>query len=128
VVLPFDSDTPLPAIKRAKRQGIYVVSVDRGLREPVADVYLAGDNRAFGRKAAEFMAEKLGGKGNIVILEGMPVEINTERVEGFREAMSKHPEIKILDSQPGNWNRQDAVRVMQGFLAKYPKIDAVWAS
>ena len=51
VVLPFDSDTPLPSIKKAKQQGIYIVSIDRGLREPVADLYLAGDNNSFGTKS-----------------------------------------------------------------------------
>ncbi|HLL89033.1 MAG TPA: ABC transporter substrate-binding protein [Tepidisphaeraceae bacterium] len=128
VVLPFDSDTPLPAIKKAKRQGVYVVSVDRGLREDVADVYLAGDNRAFGRKAAEFMAERMNGQGNIVVMRGMPVEIDQERVDGFLEVIKKHPGIKVLDQQPGMWNRQTAHGVMQNFLTKYPKIDAVWGS
>lgn len=128
VVLPFDSDTPLPAVMDAKSRGVFVVSVDRGLRQPVADLYIAGDNRAFGRKSAEYMAQKLGGKGNIVILRGMPVEIDTERYEGAMEVFNQHPEIKVLGAQPGNWNRQDAYRVMQGFLTQHPKIDAVWAS
>jgi ribose transport system substrate-binding protein len=128
VVLPFDSDTPLPAIKKAGRQGIYIVSVDRGLREPVADIYLAGDNAAFGRKSAEYMVQKLNGKGNIVILRGMPVEIDTERYEAAMAVFNKSPGIKVLDAQPGNWNRADAHNVMQNFLTKYNKIDAVWAS
>ena len=128
VVLPFDSDTPLPAIKKADRQGIYIVSVDRGLREPVAAVYVAGDNAAFGRKSAEYMVQKLNGKGNVVILRGMPVEIDTERYEAAMAVFKKSPDIKVLDAQPGNWNRADAHNVMQNFLTKYPKIDAVWAS
>jgi ribose transport system substrate-binding protein len=128
VVLPFDSDTPLPAIKRAKDQGVYIVSVDRGLREPVADVYIAGDNAAFGRKSAEYMVEKLGGKGSIVILRGLPVEIDAERYNAAMEVFNKHPEIKVLGAQPGNWNRQDAHKVMQNFLTQFPQIDAVWAS
>lgn len=128
VVLPFDSDTPLPAIRRAKQRQVFVVSVDRGLREPVADIYLAGDNRAFGRKAAEYMVEKLGGKGNIVILRGMPVEIDNERYQAAMEVFNQHPGIRVLGAQPGNWNRTDAHRVMQNFLTQFPRIDAVWAS
>jgi ribose transport system substrate-binding protein len=128
VVLPFDSDTVVPSLRKAKAQGIYIVSVDRGLREPIADVYIAGDNKAFGKKSAEYMVEKLNGKGNIVILRGMPVEIDAERFDSAMEVFKAHPEIKVLGAQPGNWNKQDAHAVMQNFLTQFDKIDAVWAS
>ncbi len=128
VVLPFDSDTPLPAIKKAKAQGIYIVSIDRGLREPVADLYLAGDNKSFGAKSAQFMCDKLNNKGSIVILRGLPVEIDTERYEAAMDVFKKHPDIKVLGAQPGNWNKQDAHTVMQNFLTQFDHIDAVWAS
>ncbi|MEX0775694.1 MAG: substrate-binding domain-containing protein [Phycisphaeraceae bacterium] len=128
VVLPWDSDGPLPAIKEAKRQGVYVVSVDRGLREPVADIYIAGDNRAFGRKAAQYMVEKLGGKGKIVILRGLPVEIDAERHDTAMGVFKQHSGVEVLGAQPGNWHREDAYKVMQNFLTQFPQIDAVWAS
>jgi ribose transport system substrate-binding protein len=128
VVLPFDSDTPLPAVRRAKQRGVFVVSVDRGLREPVADVYVAGDNAAFGRKAAAFIAERLGGQGRIVVLRGMQVEIDTERYEAAIAELEQHPGIEVLGVEHGNWNRQDAHAVMQTFLTKFDEIDAVWAA
>lgn len=128
VVLPFDSDTPLPAIKNAKAQGVYVVSVDRGLREPVADIYVSGDNRAFGRESARFMAEKLNGEGKIVILRGMQVEIDVERYEGAMEVFNQHEGIEVLGAEHGNWNRANAHDVMAAFLTKFDHIDAVWAS
>jgi ribose transport system substrate-binding protein len=128
VVLPFDSDTVVPSLKKAKAQGIYIVSVDRGLREPIADVYIAGDNKAFGRKSAEYMVKKLNGNGNIVILRGMPVEIDAERFDSAMEVFKAHPGIKVLGAQPGNWNKQDAHTVMQNFLTQFDHIDAVWAS
>jgi ribose transport system substrate-binding protein len=127
-VLPFDSDTPLPALKKAKAQGVYVVVVDRKLREPIADLYIAGDNRAFGRMAAEFTARKLDGKGSIVTLRGLPVEIDAERFDAFSAVMKQHPGIKLLGAQLGNWNRQDAHAVMATFLTRFDHIDAVWAS
>ena len=127
-VLPFDSDTPLPPLKRAKEQGVYLVVVDRALRDPIADLYIAGDNKAFGRKAAEFMVKKLNGKGSIVALRGLPVEIDAERFDAFDAVIKKADGIKLLAAQPGNWNRQDAHNVMQTFLTKFDHIDAVWAS
>lgn len=128
VVLAHDSAALTPKVKEIHANGVYTVSVDRGLTEECVDVYLAGDNPGFGRKAAEYMAEKLGGKGNILILEGMAVEINKERVNGFKEVISKFPGIKVLDSQPGEWDKAKAYSVTQTMLIKHPQVDAIWTS
>jgi len=128
VVLAYDSSTITPTIKKAKDKGIYVVSVDRGLTDPVQDVYIAGDNPGLGKVAAEYMGAAMGGKGNMVVLEGIPSVINTERVQAFNDVMkAKYPGIKILDSQPADWSTQKGLEVMQTYLQKYPQIDAVWA-
>jgi ribose transport system substrate-binding protein len=128
VVLAYDSSTLTPTIKKAKEKGIYIVSVDRGLTEPVQDVYIAGDNPGLGKVSAEYMGPAMNGKGNMVVLEGIPCEINTQRVQAFNDVMkAKFPGIKILDSQPANWSTDKGYEVMQNYLQKYPQIDAVWA-
>ncbi len=127
VVLAYDSSSLTPVVKKAFEKGIYVVSVDRGLTEPVQQVYIAGDNPGLGQVSAEWMAKAMGGKGDIVVIEGIPCVINTERVDTFKETMAKKaPGIKILDSQPGNWDTQKALEIMTNYLQKYKKIDAVW--
>jgi ribose transport system substrate-binding protein len=73
------------------------------------------------------MVDKLGKKGNIVVLEGIPCTVNTDRVAAAKEVFAAYPDIKILDEQPANYNRQKGYEVMQNFLTKNPKIDAVWA-
>ena len=127
VVLATESAALTPIAKKAHNKGVFIVNVDRGFTEPVADVFLEGDNKAFGRKAAEFIATKLGGKGNIVILEGIPCTVNTDRVNAFKEVLTRYPDIKILGQQPAMWNREKGLNVMQTFLTQFPKIDAVWA-
>ena len=127
-VLPFDSDTPLRPLRRAKEQGVYLVVVDRALREPIADLYVAGDNAKFGEAAADFMWRKLDGKGDVVALRGLPVEIDAERFDAWSTVMKQHPGVKVLAAQPGNWNRQDAHNVMATFLTRFDHIDAVWAA
>ena len=128
VVLAYDSATVTPAIKKAKEKGIYVVSVDRGLTEEVQDVYIAGDNPGLGQVSAEYMGKAMGGKGKMVILEGIPCVINSERVDTFKAVMkAKFPAIEILESQPANWDTQKGLEVMQTYLQKYKQIDAVWA-
>ena len=127
VVLAHESGPLTPVAKRVAERGVYLVNVDRGFTDPVADVYLAGDNAAFGRKSAEFVAQEMNGSGRLVILTGVPSTVDTERVEAAMEVFEKYPDIEVLDRQPGDWNRDKAMNAMQAMLAKHPAIDAVWA-
>ena len=114
--------------KMAKQQGVYLAVVSNPLPEPVQDVFLNGDNRGFGRAAAEAMGKLLNGKGDIVIMEGIPCPINSERVGGFREVLAaKYPGIRVLASQSANWNTEKGWALMENYLQKFSKIDGVWA-
>ena len=114
--------------KIAKQQGVYLAVVSNPLPEPVQDVFLNGDNRGFGRAAAEAMGKLLNGKGDIVIMEGIPCPINSERVGGFREVLAeKYPGIRVLASQSANWNTEKGLALMENYLQKFSKIDGVWA-
>lgn len=128
VVLATESAPITPVAKKAKQRGIYIVNVDRGFLEPVADIFLEGDNKAFGRRSAEYMVERLGGKGQIVILRGIPSTVDTDRYEAAMAVFNRYPDIKVLAAQPGMWNQQKALEVMHSYLAQFKKIDAVWAS
>jgi ribose transport system substrate-binding protein len=90
-------------------------------------VYVAGDNPGLGRVSAEWMAKEMDSKGKMVVLEGIPCVINTERVEAFKEVMKKFPGIEIMDSQPAYWSTQKGLEIMENYLQKYDQIDAVWA-
>jgi ribose transport system substrate-binding protein len=128
VVLATESAPLTPVAKQAKQRGIFLVNVDRGFLEPVADIFIEGDNKAFGRKSAQFMAEKLGGEGKIVILRGIPSTVDTDRYAAAMEVFNEYPGIEVLASQPGMWNRQKSLEVMQSYLVSHPQIDAVWAA
>ena len=73
------------------------------------------------------MAEALNGKGKVVVLEGIPCVINSERVDAFNDVIAQHPGIEILDSQPAYWSTQKGLEIMENYLQKYDEIDAVWA-
>ena len=79
-----------------------------------------------GNIAAEYLIQKLGGKGDIVALRGSPTVIDNQRFDTFM-GLIKDTQIKVLDSKYANWNRDDGFKVMQDFLTRFPKIDAVWA-
>lgn len=129
VIFPFESASLTKPVAQVKQKGVYVTVVDRGLTDTSAqDAYVAGDNTAFGKLPAEFMAKTLNGKGNIVALRGIPTTLDNERFDAFTSVMKQHGDIKLLDAKYGNWNRDDAFKVMQDFLTRFKHIDAVWAA
>jgi len=127
VVLAHQSGPVTPVVEQAAEEGIYIVSVDRGLTKPIADTYIRGDNAGLGRVSAQWMAEQLNGQGKIVALEGIPSVINKERVQAFEGVMDQYPGIEILESQPANWSTQKGLEIMENYLQKYDEIDAVYA-
>ncbi|SHO65575.1 ribose transport system substrate-binding protein [Pseudoxanthobacter soli DSM 19599] len=125
VTLPHNSDELTDPIRQVKDKGVFVTVVDRALSDPtIQDLYVAGNNPELGRVAGEYIKEKLG-SGDVVVIRGLPIVIDEERQKGFDEAIAGS-NIKVLDRQFGNWSRDDAFKVMQDYLSKYPKIDAVW--
>ena len=127
VILPHDSAPLTPVVEEVYNSGVYTVVVDRGLIKEAQHVYIAGDNPGLGRVSAEWMAKAMEGKGKIVVLEGIPCVINTERVEAFKAVIAKYPDLEIMDSQPAYWSTQKGLEIMENYLQKYDKIDAVWA-
>jgi ribose transport system substrate-binding protein len=129
VILPFESAPLTQPVAQLKNKGVFVTVVDRGLTDPSAqNAYVAGDNPGFGKVAGEYLSKAIGGKGNVVILRGIPTVIDNERVDAFNAVMKNYPDIKVLDAKHGNWNRDDAFKVMQDYLTRFKEIDAVWAS
>ena len=128
VILPFSSEELTGPVETVKDSGTFITVVDRGLTDPsIQDLYVAGDNIAVGANTAKWLSEKLNNEGEIVVLRGIPTVIDDERIQGFTDVM-KGTNIKILDIQYANWNQDEAFKLMQDYLAKYPKIDAVWAN
>ena len=126
VILPHNPATLQKVIEEAFAAGIYTVVVDRELATPAQNIFIAGDNPGLGRVGAEWLADEMDGSGNVVVIEGMQIPINKQRVDAFNAVIAKHPDIKILDSQPADWSTQKALAVMENFLQKHPEIDAVW--
>ncbi|HSD39036.1 MAG TPA: substrate-binding domain-containing protein [Rhodocyclaceae bacterium] len=129
VVFPFESAALTKPVAQVKAKGIYVTVVDRGLTDTSAqDAYVSGDNTAFGKIPAEYIAKALSGKGNIVALRGIPTTLDNERMDAFNAVLKNHPDIKLLDAKHANWNRDDAFKVTQDFLTRFKQIDAIWAA
>jgi ribose transport system substrate-binding protein len=129
VVFPFESAALTKPVEQVKAKGVYVTVVDRGLTDPsIQDAYVAGDNTAFGKIPAEYIAKKLDGKGNVVALRGIATTLDNERMDAFNSVLKNYPGITLLDAKYANWNRDDAFKVTQDYLTRFKKIDAIWAA
>ena len=129
VIFPFESASLTKPVAQVKSKGVYVTVVDRGLTDTSAqDAYVAGDNTAFGKIPAEFLAKTMGGKGNLVAMRGIATTLDNERMDAFNAVLKGYPDMKLLDAKYANWNRDDAFKVMQDYLTRFKQIDAVWAA
>ncbi|WP_137155902.1 substrate-binding domain-containing protein [Rhizobium sp. FKL33] len=127
VILPTDPDPLVNAIKEIKGKGTFVSIVDRAPSvndDTVRDLYVAGNNPALGEVAGKYIKDNTP-DAQVVVIRGLPIPIDQQRQDGFDKGIAGS-NVKILDRQFGNWNRDDAFKVMQDYLTKYPKIDVVW--
>ncbi len=121
-----------PVLREARRAHIPVVLVDRGIKVNDDSLYatlIASDFVAEGRQAAEWLAQKLNGKANIIELQGTPGAAPAiDRKKGFEEGISKFPDMKIIASQSGDFRRSGGKEVMEALLKKYGNdVNAVYA-
>lgn len=129
VMSPNDSAALAPIADAAKRAKIPVVVFDRKLNvDPEGyAAYIGSDNVEMGRVSARFIAEKLGGKGKVIQVEGTPgASATIDRKKGFEEEMAKHPDIKIV-SYVGHYRLHDAVAVMEDAVTAHRDVKAVFA-
>lgn len=121
-----------PVLREAKRAEIPVILVDRGVAVSDESLYttlIASDFVEEGRMAARWLAERMGGKANVVELQGTPGAAPAiDRKRGFAEIIAGHPEMRIIKSQSGDFTRAGGKAVMEAFIKSEGKrIQAVYA-
>lgn len=115
-----------PAIKRAQRAGIIVVSVDTHAQG--ANATVETNNIQAGTIACQYLIDKMGGKGDMLIVNGPQVSSVIERVKGCDAVVAKHPGVKILSQdQDAKGNRDGGLAVGQSLLTRFPTVNGVFA-
>ncbi|GAB2953801.1 substrate-binding domain-containing protein [Streptomyces pseudoechinosporeus] len=128
IVNPVDSDAAGPSVRAANKADIPVVGVDRGVNKADTAALVASDNVAGGKLGAEALAEKLGGQGTIVILQGQAgTSASRERGAGFAEGLKAYPGIKVVAKQPADFDRTKGLDVMTNLLQAHPDVNGVFA-
>ena len=127
IIIPANTDAADPMTKAAQDAGIPLVYVNRipsNLPEGVA--YVGSDSIQAGIMQAEWLADKLGGKGNVVIMNGdLAQEAAQKRTEGEKQVFAKFPDIHIIKEDTASWDRAQGLALMENWLSTGDQIDAV---
>lgn len=116
------------SVKQAEEAGIPVITLNLDAETPHTAYVTMVDYEA-GRLAAQSMAEALGGKGNVVIIQASPGASRGINLEaGFEDELKNYPDMKLLDKQSGEWLTEKANNVMRDFMTKYDQIDGVFCA
>ena len=128
IVAPNEAAPITPVVEEAFDKGIPVIMVDRKILSDKYTAFMGADNYEIGREVGNYLAAKLGGKGNIVELTGLSGSTPAmERHQGFMSAISHYPDIHLLAKADAAWEREPGRIIMDSLLKIYPKIDAVYS-
>ncbi len=122
------SDALDPIVTRAMKDGIPVIMVDRRVTSENYVSFVTASDQVTGRLFAQWLVEKLNGKGNVIMLPGQagasPAEI---RIAAAKSIFAQHPGIKILDMQYTDWSPAKAKTIVSAMIQKYGKdINGIW--
>jgi ribose transport system substrate-binding protein len=128
VVFPISPTALNQVVKNACDKGVIVIAYDAEITEPCAyNVHI--DQKEAGRVTAEWLVKKLDGKGDIVILTGVPgTSVDTQRTEAAKEVFAKYPDIHIVAESVGMWSQAVSRTELSKILATrgWDKIDGMW--
>ncbi len=126
IINPGDVNALNPTLEDVVAAGIPVIAVDQEIcAEGVINVVI--DQKQWAKISAQWLADQLGGKGDIVLIEGFVGHpANEARMAGVQEVLDQYPDIKVVGRDTGKWDQATGQQVMSNFLASIPQIDGVW--
>ncbi|BBU56269.1 MULTISPECIES: sugar ABC transporter substrate-binding protein [Mameliella] len=137
IIWPTNGEAVIPAVRKAHKAGIPVVVTNSNIADAGFDFvasFSGPDNITQGARSAEIMCDKFKEMGiedeaQIVHITGQPGYTTAiERAKGFDDRLPEVcPNVTVLETQPGDWNREKSQKVMEAFLVKYDDIDGVYA-
>ena len=128
IMNPCEVEASSPAVKLAMDANIPIINVNSETSvKPTA--FVGSDDTESARIAMKYLAEKLGGKGNVLIMHGfMGQAAQIKRDNGAKEILKANPGMKLLAEQTGEWDRAKAMSLMENWIQSYgSKINAVFA-
>jgi len=129
VFTPVDFKAMTPGIEKINAAGIPVVNITDRASSGKFVAYVGAHDYNLGLETSRFLFKAMGGKGNVVLLEGVKGTLtNTERVRGFNDALKEFPGVKLVAAQPANYQRLAALQVMENLMQAQRDIGGVFAA
>lgn len=129
VFIPVDYKAMVPAVEKINAANIPVVNITDRIASGKVVAYVGADDYNIGLATARHLLKAMGGNGNVIILEGVKGSLtNTDRVRGFNDALKEFPNVKLLASQPANYQRLQALQVMENLMQSHPQINGILAA
>lgn len=122
-----DADAVVPAIDKVMAAGIDVIVLDRGINSTNYTTFINSDNEEIGKIGGEYIVERLGGEGKVLLFEGiLTADVTQLRSKGFLDVVAAYPNIEVI-KRTGNYLRKDALLEMDKLLASGERVDAIFA-
>jgi ribose transport system substrate-binding protein len=129
VFVPVDYRAMVPGVEKLNAAGIPVVNITDRVAGGTLVSFVGIDDVQVAMVTAEALMKAIGGKGNVVIIEGVKGSISSQdRSKGFTAVLKRYPNVRLLASQPGNFQRLNALQAMENLLQSYGQIDGVLAA
>jgi ribose transport system substrate-binding protein len=129
IFIPVDYKALVPAVEKINAAGIPVTNITDRSAGGKFVAFVGADDYNIGLAIGSRLLKTMGGKGNVIILEGVKGSLTSaNRVRGFKDAIKEYPNVKLLASQPANFQRLNALQVMENLIQSFPKIDGVLAA
>ncbi len=129
VFVPVHDTAMNASIAKLNAARIPVVNFLNRLVEGNFVAFVGSDDYRLGCEIAGYLFRQMGGRGDLVIIEGIAGAVtNRERMRGFHDALSRWPDVRVIASRPGNYQREPVLALMRELLPALPRIDAVLAA
>ncbi|AKK09369.1 D-ribose ABC transporter substrate-binding protein [Corynebacterium testudinoris] len=128
IVNPTDSDAVVPAVQALNNADIPVIAVDRSANGGDIASFIASDNVAGGKQAADALAAAIGEEGEVLVLQGIAgSSASRDRGQGFAEGIAAYPNITVAATQTANFDRTEGLDVATNLLQAHPNVKAIFA-
>ncbi len=129
VFIPVDYKAMVPGVEQINDAKIPVVNVTDRSAGGKFLAFVGADDYSLGIETARYLLKAMGGKGNVVIIEGVKGSLtNVDRIRGFNDAIKEFKEVRLLASQPANYQRLQGLQVMENLMQSHAQIDGVLAA
>lgn len=124
IISAVDEDGIGPAVERAKQAGVIVIAVDTPAVG--ADAVVMTDAVEAGEKSCEYLVEQMGGKGNILIVDGTVIQTIIDRITGCNNVLESYPDVKIVGHQASDNDRASGLAVTTDMLTATPDVQGIF--